>query len=154
MTSMPASRSALAITLAPRSWPSSPGFATTTRIGPAATPITASLKRLLKQKLKRLFKRLMPEVNERYRQHPASRRFAVRTEGEITRWDTFAARRDCQAGLTARSGTGAKEPLRGRRATAPTAARHGGTVLPAAVRTDESAHRARSVPQNRFGRLS
>src|ERR1700675_1816924 len=32
MTSMPASRSALAITLAPRSWPSRPGLATKTRI--------------------------------------------------------------------------------------------------------------------------
>src|SRR5438309_502982 len=32
MTSMPASRSARAMTLAPRSWPSSPGFAMTTRI--------------------------------------------------------------------------------------------------------------------------
>src|SRR3954465_7899226 len=31
MTSNPASRSARAITFAPRSWPSSPGFATTTR---------------------------------------------------------------------------------------------------------------------------
>src|SRR5580693_6731849 len=31
MTSMPASRSARAMTLAPRSWPSSPGFAITTR---------------------------------------------------------------------------------------------------------------------------
>src|SRR5579871_2112460 len=30
---MPASSSALAITLAPRSWPSRPGLATTTRIG-------------------------------------------------------------------------------------------------------------------------
>src|SRR5579862_3706244 len=30
---MPASRSARAITLAPRSWPSSPGLATSTRIG-------------------------------------------------------------------------------------------------------------------------
>src|SRR5919202_6234165 len=32
MTSMPASRSARAMILAPRSWPSRPGFATTTRI--------------------------------------------------------------------------------------------------------------------------
>src|SRR5262245_53627570 len=32
MTSMPASRRARAITLAPRSWPSSPGLATSTRI--------------------------------------------------------------------------------------------------------------------------
>src|SRR5436190_21140307 len=33
MTSMPASRSARAMTLAPRSWPSRPGLATGTRIG-------------------------------------------------------------------------------------------------------------------------
>src|SRR5437867_3680267 len=33
MTSMPASRRARAITFAPRSWPSSPGLATSTRIG-------------------------------------------------------------------------------------------------------------------------
>src|ERR1700756_1819625 len=33
MTSMPASRSARAMTLAPRSWPSRPGLATSTRIG-------------------------------------------------------------------------------------------------------------------------
>jgi hypothetical protein len=32
-------------------------------------------------------------VNERYRQHPATGSFAVKTEGEITRWDTFTARR-------------------------------------------------------------
>src|SRR5262245_48120418 len=32
MTSIPASRNARAITLAPRSWPSRPGFAITTRI--------------------------------------------------------------------------------------------------------------------------
>src|SRR5919112_4713908 len=32
MTSMPASRRARAMILAPRSWPSRPGFATTTRI--------------------------------------------------------------------------------------------------------------------------
>src|SRR5512133_2776174 len=37
MTSMPASRSALATTLAPRSCPSSPGLATTTRMRPCAT---------------------------------------------------------------------------------------------------------------------
>src|SRR3954454_16440241 len=37
MTSIPASRSARAMILAPRSWPSSPGFATTTRIFPTAT---------------------------------------------------------------------------------------------------------------------
>src|ERR1700674_758444 len=34
MTSMPASRSARAMILAPRSWPSRPGLATTTRILP------------------------------------------------------------------------------------------------------------------------
>src|SRR3979409_758812 len=33
MTSMPASRSAAATTLAPRSWPSRPGLATRTRMG-------------------------------------------------------------------------------------------------------------------------
>src|SRR5438552_3578123 len=33
MTSKPASRRARATTLAPRSWPSSPGFATKTRMG-------------------------------------------------------------------------------------------------------------------------
>src|SRR5215218_7864277 len=37
MTSMPASRRALATTLAPRSCPSSPGLATTTRMRPCAT---------------------------------------------------------------------------------------------------------------------
>src|SRR3954447_21015809 len=35
MTSMPASRSAAAMTRAPRSWPSSPGFPTRTRILPS-----------------------------------------------------------------------------------------------------------------------
>src|ERR671915_84829 len=35
MTSIPASRSALATIFAPRSWPSRPGLAMTTRIGPA-----------------------------------------------------------------------------------------------------------------------
>src|SRR4029450_13005868 len=35
MTSMPASRSARAMIFAPRSWPSRPGFAITTRIFPA-----------------------------------------------------------------------------------------------------------------------
>src|SRR5215475_5726486 len=35
MTSMPASRSARAMIFAPRSWPSRPGFAMTTRIFPA-----------------------------------------------------------------------------------------------------------------------
>src|ERR671936_774933 len=35
MTSMPASRSARAMIFAPRSWPSRPGLATTTRILPA-----------------------------------------------------------------------------------------------------------------------
>jgi len=33
------------------------------------------------------------EVNERYLQHPATGSFAADTEGEITRWDTFAAQR-------------------------------------------------------------
>jgi hypothetical protein len=31
-------------------------------------------------------------VNERYRQHPATGSFAVYSEGEITRWDTFGSR--------------------------------------------------------------
>src|SRR4029453_14758811 len=43
MTSMPASRSALATTLAPRSCPSSPGLATTTRMRPCATVPAAPL---------------------------------------------------------------------------------------------------------------
>jgi hypothetical protein len=33
------------------------------------------------------------EVNERYLQHPATGSFAADTEGEITQWDTFTARR-------------------------------------------------------------
>src|SRR5581483_9574754 len=41
MTSMPASRSARATTLAPRSWPSSPGLATRTRIGGALDGLSA-----------------------------------------------------------------------------------------------------------------
>ena len=40
MTSKPASRSALAMTFAPRSCPSSPGLATSTRIGPVFSVIT------------------------------------------------------------------------------------------------------------------
>src|SRR4029450_12113487 len=43
MTSMPASRSALATTLAPRSCPSSPGLATTTPMRPCATVPAAPL---------------------------------------------------------------------------------------------------------------
>lgn len=31
------------------------------------------------------------EVNERYRRHPVTGSFTVDTEGEITRWETFAA---------------------------------------------------------------
>src|ERR1700693_393715 len=41
MTSMPASRSARAITFAPRSCPSSPGFAINTRIGLSAIPFSS-----------------------------------------------------------------------------------------------------------------
>src|SRR5579875_764429 len=41
MTSMPASRRARATTLAPRSWPASPGFATSTRIGRETSLIVA-----------------------------------------------------------------------------------------------------------------
>jgi hypothetical protein len=44
-------------------------------------------------------------VNERYRQHPATGSFAVQTEGEITRWDTFAAHRSTSLRHTGRSGT-------------------------------------------------
>src|ERR1039458_890912 len=56
---MPASRSARAITLAPRSWPSSPGLATSTRIGgfiycpvrvqvtQASWPVLLDMRRLL-----------------------------------------------------------------------------------------------------------
>src|SRR5665213_2237891 len=40
MTSMPASRSARAMILAPRSWPSRPGLATTTRIFPLASAMS------------------------------------------------------------------------------------------------------------------
>lgn len=42
------------------------------------------------------------EVNERYRQHPATGSFAVQTEGEITRWDTFAAHRSTSLRHTGR----------------------------------------------------
>jgi hypothetical protein len=42
-------------------------------------------------------------VNERYRQHPATGSFAVQTEGEITRWDTFAAHRSSFLRHTGRS---------------------------------------------------
>src|ERR1044071_5300225 len=110
MTSIPASRSARAITLAPRSCPSSPGLATTTRTGPAATPITASMKRLHPSvptstehamyvtatapiRHGRPHTTLCEEVNERNLHHPATGSFAVQTEGEITRWDTLAAHR-------------------------------------------------------------
>ncbi|GAB2947971.1 hypothetical protein GCM10027075_55390 [Streptomyces heilongjiangensis] len=98
-------------------------MATTTRIGPAATPITASMKRLHPSVTEHgrhyrtyretrtyhypphrpcppaiRFAEQPPaphtgEVNERYLQHPATGSFAVETEGEITQWDTFAAHR-------------------------------------------------------------
>lgn len=42
------------------------------------------------------------EVNERYLQHPATGSFAVQTEGEITRWDTFAAHRSISLRHTGR----------------------------------------------------
>lgn len=42
------------------------------------------------------------EVNERYLQHPATGSFAVHTEGEITRWDTFAAHRSISLRHTGR----------------------------------------------------
>ncbi|MFJ5301388.1 hypothetical protein [Streptomyces sp. NPDC088350] len=35
-------------------------------------------------------------MNERYLQHPATGSFAVDTEGEITRWDTFTAQRSSE----------------------------------------------------------
>src|SRR5215813_12532919 len=44
MTSMPASRRARAMTLAPRSWPSRPGFAMSTRIGRSA-PLSFAIVR-------------------------------------------------------------------------------------------------------------
>ncbi len=53
------------------------------------------------------------EVNERYRQHPATGSFAVDTEGEITRWDTSATHRS-----RARRPHAYGEPQRGRAGTA------------------------------------
>ncbi len=49
-------------------------------------------------------------MNERYPQHRAPGSFAVETEGEITRWDTFAARRSVIRELTLhiRTGPGAR----------------------------------------------
>ena len=47
MTSMPASRSARAMTLAPRSWPSRPGFAITTRIFLGHPTFSCQLQRLI-----------------------------------------------------------------------------------------------------------
>src|SRR4051794_7565257 len=47
MTSMPASRNARAITLAPRSCPSNPGFATTMRIGATAHRLLGALPGVL-----------------------------------------------------------------------------------------------------------
>ncbi|KKD04692.1 hypothetical protein TN53_28560 [Streptomyces sp. WM6386] len=44
-------------------------------------------------------------MNERYLHHPVTGSFAVRTEGEITRWDTFAAHRSESLRHTGRSGT-------------------------------------------------
>ncbi len=48
---------------------------------------------------------LCEEVNERYLHHPVTGSFAVETEGEITRWDTFAAHRSESLRHTGRSGT-------------------------------------------------
>ncbi|MFH0516716.1 hypothetical protein ACHBTE_06010 [Streptomyces sp. M41] len=42
-------------------------------------------------------------MNERYLQHPATGSFAVQTEGEITRWDTFAAHRSTSLRHTGRN---------------------------------------------------
>lgn len=47
---------------------------------------------------------LPEQVNERYLQHPATGSFAVQSEGEITRWDTFAAHRSTTLRHTRRSG--------------------------------------------------
>src|SRR6266550_7404594 len=58
MTSMPASRSARAMILAPRSCPSRPGLATTTRIFPA----TARSLRLLRVELLGAVRRKWPEL--------------------------------------------------------------------------------------------
>src|SRR5882672_8153492 len=44
---MPASRSAAAMTRAPRSCPSSPGFPTSTRIRPVSIPTSSELRRRL-----------------------------------------------------------------------------------------------------------
>src|SRR5206468_10912280 len=54
MTSMPASRSAAATTLAPRSWPSSPGLPTSTRILRCMAPPGTSVTELLLQLLVRI----------------------------------------------------------------------------------------------------
>lgn len=48
---------------------------------------------------------LCEEVNERYLHHPVTGSFAAETEGEITRWDTFAAHRSESLRHTGRSGT-------------------------------------------------
>src|SRR5450432_2848863 len=62
MTSMPASRRARAITLAPRSWPSRPGFATRTRI--FASSATRSFNHRYRdcKKLRRLYVEASPQV--------------------------------------------------------------------------------------------
>src|SRR5258705_10854255 len=54
MPSMPASRSAAATTLAPRSWPSSPGLPTSTRILRCMAPPGTSVTDLLLQLLVRI----------------------------------------------------------------------------------------------------
>ncbi|GAB2949326.1 hypothetical protein GCM10023080_004900 [Streptomyces pseudoechinosporeus] len=47
-------------------------------------------------------------MNERYRYHPATGSFAVETEGEITRWDKFAAHRSRTLGHMGHSRAGRK----------------------------------------------
>jgi hypothetical protein len=46
------------------------------------------------------------EVNERYRQHPATGSFTVETEGEITQWDKLAAHRSASCGTCAAGACG------------------------------------------------
>src|SRR5215468_5637085 len=73
MTSMPASRSARAMILAPRSCPSRPGFATTTRIFPAIGPEPTSEDRRLAPRAPDLAQRVAHlahrHVGARGRQH-------------------------------------------------------------------------------------
>src|SRR6185312_6615530 len=77
MTSMPASRSARAMIFAPRSCPSRPGFATTTRIFPA----TAASLRLLRVDFFGPVRRKRRELGREIRMHlerPVGDRFDAR----------------------------------------------------------------------------